>query len=102
MISFNKLEAMLSVQLEQCHLTDRNKFSSHAGNITVQTGQNWSLNIFDFVKVKRKPGGGVDVDVQPPSFLSRMIPRNGSAAGGRPNTSQDIRRRVPKLISNTE
>ena len=92
---------MLSVQLEQCHLTCRNKFSSHAGNITIQTGQNWSVNVFDFVKVKRRPGGGVDVDVQPPSFLSR-IPRNGSAAGRGPKTSQDIRRRVPKLIPNTE
>jgi hypothetical protein len=102
MISLKKLQAMLSVQLEQCHLTDRNKFSSHAGNITVQTGQNWSVNVFDIVKVRRKPGGGVDVDVQPPSFLSRMFPRNGSAAGGGPNTSQNIRRRGTKLIPDIE
>ncbi|KDR12262.1 uncharacterized protein LOC110836396 [Zootermopsis nevadensis] len=73
------------------------------GNVTVLTGANWSLNVFDFVKVRRKPSGGFDVEVQPPKFLSKMFPPNGSRVPpiGDPDASQDMKRARPKLISSS-
>jgi hypothetical protein len=77
------------------------KHFSSTGNITVQPGENWTVKFGDFMTVKRKPGGGLDVQMQPPTFLSRAFPRNGSQVSPRdvdPNVSQNFRSTRPKLM----
>jgi hypothetical protein len=52
--------------------------------------------------VRRKPGGGMQVEMQPPTFLSKMFPRNGSLGppgGADPSVSQNFRNSRPNLIS---
>ncbi|XP_069702125.1 uncharacterized protein [Periplaneta americana] len=88
----------ISMDLSRQKRQTKSPTNVDVGDIHVQSGSNWSVDVFGFLKIKRKPGGGVDVSVNLPQGV---FSRNGSGAPpGQPGQNpygQEKSGRIPRL-----